>query len=213
MVDSDSDAGFDEEIPINSNHERINLDLDSQWNSNRSKHGHHHWRGGKAGKSGKHHQNRTKTGSSYHDTNEYFELAKQARLLSSKGDENTINDPGKQAEVSDRGKGIVDNGTGGSHSQVNGSRFQWSKPFRNRKNKLVRNGCISPENVLRVNGSSHNAGGSSGHSVEQVVGVVDDKGKGKLGLSDCSGAHKSEAGVMLHEHKETRSCPLSLSLS
>ena len=132
MVDSDSDAGFDEEIPINSNHERINLDLESQWNSNRSKHGDHHRRGGK---SGKHHPNRTKTGFSYHDTNEYFELARQARLLNSKGDENTINDPGKHA-VLDRGKGIVDHGTGGSHSQsqVNGSRFQWSKPFRNRKN-------------------------------------------------------------------------------
>lgn len=206
MVDSDSDAGFDEEIPINSNHERINLDLESQWNSNRSKHGHHHRRGGK---SGKHHPNRTKTGFSYHDTNEYFELARQARLLNGKGDENTINDPGKHA-VPDRGKGIVDHGTGGSHSQsqVNGSRFQWSKPFRNRKNKLVRNGCISPENVLRVNGSRHNAGGPS---VEQVVGIVDDKGKGKgkLGLSDSSGTHKSEAGVMLHEHRETRSCSLS----
>lgn len=231
MADSDSDVALDEEIPINSNHQII-PNSESQWNSNnnhvrhpnRSRHGHH-----RRDRAAKHHHGHTKTGFSYHDTNEYFELARQARLLS-KGEEmpgNTINDPGKHVvlerenEVRDRGKGVGHTGD----SRLNCSRFQWNKPFHNRKNKqavgnhrgegsstfdglsgqrkLVRNGCISPDNVSQFREMSRHNAGTSGHFAGHAVNV-DDKGKGKLGLSNCNGAHRSEGGVMLHEPGEVR---------
>jgi hypothetical protein len=232
MADSDSDVPLHEEIPINSNHQII-LNSESHCNSNNdnhvrhpnhSRHAHH-----RRPRAAKHHHGRSKTNFLYQDTNEYFELARQARLLS-KDDQmpgSTINDPGKHAvlpsktEDTLRGKEVDHTG----ESWLNGSRFQWNKPFQNRKNKLavgnhrgegssacnelsgqrklVRNGCISPDNVSQFREMSRHNAGPSGRSSGQVVDV-DGKGKGKLGLSDSNGAQKSEGRVILHEPREAR---------
>jgi hypothetical protein len=142
MSHSDSDMALHEDIPITSNHQ-IFQNSESLWNSNNDNHvthpnssRHAHTRTLVATKR---HHGCTKTSFLYEDTNEYFELARQARLIS-KGDQmpgSTTNDPGKHAvlpsknEVKDGGKEVYHTG----ESSLNGSRFQWNKPFRNRKNK------------------------------------------------------------------------------
>ncbi|KAJ4782962.1 RING/U-box superfamily protein [Rhynchospora pubera] len=187
---------------------------------NRGRHGHHR----RGGPPKHHHHARAKNGLPFDDTSDYFELAMQARLLSN-GDKipsNTATDPANYADIDiergsearDRGKG-VDHAGGSKHK---GSRFQWNKSFPNQKNKhtfdnprgegsvsfnglgaqrrLVRNGCISPDNVAR------NAG-PSGRFSNQVVGTGD-KGKGKVGARNSSRNHKTEGhGVMFHEPQAT----------